>query len=272
MFDKIAAGDYKSVELLINMNSFGFVREACHALGATYDVQELDDLVEYEPTTMNASQKAIKDLTYIAGGDYWKYIIEGYKSGELDGYEAEVRFADQYCKRLRQSYKYVLNMPMRIRQGQRPKYRMIHATNHQDGCLLMNDNIYKRWQTLREIQTQSQPSLWSEDTNNQIIDSQEIKYKLKSHLKSFTEFENLNIVLAKFATENGVLLSTGEMAKILSSLENTGEIEALREPATTSSGKKSTFFTQNNKQSVWVRLKKGTLTEENCCEKQRLSV
>lgn len=257
MFDKIASGDYNSVELLINMNSFGFVREACHALGATYDVQELDDLIEYEPTTMNASQKAINDLTNIAGGDYWKYIIDGYKSGEFDGYEAEIRFADQYCKRLLQSYKYVLNMPMVIKQGQHSKYRMIHATNHEDGCLLMNDNIYNRWQTLREIQTNNQPSFWNVDTNNKIIDNEEIKRKLKDHLSAFIEFKPVNVVLASFATKYGVLISTGDMRNILSYLENTGAIEVLREPATTSSGKKSTFFTQNNKQSVWVRCKNG---------------
>ena len=79
-FDNFAMGRFNSIELLINMNSFGFVREACHAFGTTYkDVSVFDDLIEYDSTKMDASEKSIAELDEIAGGDYWQPIIQDYK-------------------------------------------------------------------------------------------------------------------------------------------------------------------------------------------------
>ena len=39
LFDEFARGHFNSIELLINLNSFGFIREACHALGTTGSVK-----------------------------------------------------------------------------------------------------------------------------------------------------------------------------------------------------------------------------------------
>lgn len=136
------------------MNSFGFIREACHALGTSFnDKAVFDDLVEYDSYKMDKSSESVDELNAIAGGDYWQDIISQYKVGAIDGYEAETRFSEQYCQRLRQSYKYVLNMPLRIKKGQRSKYRLVHATNHRDGCLLIVDNICSHWEALKEIQS-----------------------------------------------------------------------------------------------------------------------
>ena len=90
-------------------------------------LEAIDDLIEYDPSKMNKSSESIDELNAIAGGDYWTRIIDQYKVGAIDGYEAETRFAEQYCQRLRQNYKYVLNMPLRIKKGQRPKYRLISS-------------------------------------------------------------------------------------------------------------------------------------------------
>lgn len=111
-----------------------------------------DDLVEYDTTKLDTSDNSVEALNQIAGGDYWKSIIEQYLSGKINGYEAEENFSEQYCLRLSQSYTYVLNMPIRIHQNQHPKYRMIHATNHPSGCVLMADNICNRWELLKDIQ------------------------------------------------------------------------------------------------------------------------
>lgn len=44
-------------------------------------------------------------------------------------------------------------MPIRLKNGNNPKYRMVFATNHIDACVLMADNIYKRTEYLfKEIQ------------------------------------------------------------------------------------------------------------------------
>ena len=254
LFDSFADGPFKSIELLINMNSFGFIREACHAMGASFDDAALfADLVEYEPSTMDTSEKSILELNEIAGGDYWKAIIESYKCGEIDGYEAEARFAEQYCMRLMDKYTYVLNMPVRIKKGQRPKYRMIHATNHRDGCLLMVDNIYSRWQALQEIQRGGQISMWDENFDNQFIDESDIEQKAIEHFSQCTNWTSLHDALAIFFIKYGPICSTGSVKKILREFEKKGKLQVLRNPDKKTNGTPTIFMSEKKDQTVSVR-------------------
>ena len=72
LFYRFANHKFKSIELLVNLNSFGFMREACHVLGTNYsDVGEFNDLVEYEPIELDNSLQSIYELDAIAGGKYW---------------------------------------------------------------------------------------------------------------------------------------------------------------------------------------------------------
>lgn len=253
-FDNFAKGKFNTIELLINMNSFGFIREACHALGTKFDDKFLfDDLVEYDPTKMDASEKSVKELNEIAGGDYWRKIIEAYKKGEIDGYSAEAQFAEQYCLRLRKSYTYVLNMPLRIKKGQRPKYRLIHATNHRDGCLLMVDNICNRWESLQEIQSGGQLSLFNENFDNQITDEKDIEEKTVEYFSQCTNWTSLHDALAIFFMKHGPICSTGDVKKILKKFEKDGRIAILRTPKTTTRGWSATFMSEGKGKTVSVR-------------------
>ena len=254
LFDEFARGHFNSIELLINLNSFGFIREACHALGTTFDDTTLfADLVEYEPTRMDASEKSISELNEIAGGDYWQPIIVAYKKGEIDGYDAEALFAEKYCKRLRKSYKYVLNMPLRIKKGQRPKYRLIHATNHRDGCLLMVDNICNRWEALQEIQSGGQMQLWAENFDNQAVDEDDIEEKTILHFSQYNCLTSLHDALAMFFMNYGPICSTGCVKKVLKGLEEDKRLLVLRNPDYTSRGKKTAFMTEGKGQKISVR-------------------
>lgn len=262
-FDRFAGGQFNSIELLINMNSFGFIREGCRVLGTQFktdDADLFDDLVEYEPTVLDTSassiQESIQALNDIAGGDYWKAIVEQYKKKEITGYEAEEYFAEQYCQRLSQSYTYVLNMPIRIQKGQHSKYRMIHATNHPDGCLLMVDNICNRWQLLQQLQTGGQLSLWAEDINNQPIDEAEIENKIVDHFSQCDNWTSLSIALAVFFVKHGVICGTGDVTKVLKKFEKAGRINVMRNPSTTKTGKPSAFMQEGKGKTVsvkWVR-------------------
>ena len=236
------------------MNSFGFIREACHALGTSFNDKAIfDDLVEYDPSKMHKSSESIDELNAIAGGDYWQDIINQYKTGTIDGYEAEARFSEQYCQRLRQSYKYVLNMPLRIKKGQRPKYRLIHATNHRDGCLLMVDNICNRWEALQEIQSGGQLSLFEENYDNQIVDETDISNKVSAYFARYSANTSLHESLAGFFMEYGPICSTGTVKKDLKKLESNGRIIVTREPSTTSKGKKATYMSEEKGKRVYVR-------------------
>ena len=255
-FDNFASGKFNSIELLLNMNSFGFIREGCRVMGEQFKTDDgtlFDDLIEYEPTRLDTSDKSVETLNQIAGGDYWKHIIVQYISGKIDGYKAEEYFSEQYCQRLSQSFTYVLNMPIRIKQGQHTKYRMIHATNHPDGCLLMADNICNRWELMRQLQTGGQMSLFQETVSNQIIDDTEIKRNVIKHFSQYCSWTPLNEALAVFFVKYGVICKSGEITNILKDLEKDNRLAVMRNPSLTKNGKPSTFMTENPKQKVSVK-------------------
>lgn len=255
-FDEFANGQFNTIELLINMNSFGFIREACNAMGTKFKVDDsgfFDDLIEYDPTILNATDKSIEALNRIAGGDYWKAIIAQYNSGAIDGYKAEEYFSEQYCQRLSESYTYVLNMPIRLKKGQHTKYRMIHATNHPAGCVIMADNICNRWELLKDIQSNGQMTLFQEDINNQIIDDATIREQIIEHFSQCSKWTSLTEAEAVFFVRYGAICKSGEIAKVLKALEKEGCLAVDRNPNLTEKGKPSTFMTEGNGQTVSVK-------------------
>ena len=211
-------------------------------------MQDLDKLLEQVSLSLN---KKLKNLNVLEQEK--QEIINQYKNGIIDGYEAEARFSEQYCKRLGESYKYVLNMPLRIKKGQRPKYRLVHATNHPDGCLLMVDNICNRWEALQEIQSSGQLSFFEENYDNQIIDDTEISNKVIVHFSQYKVNTSLHESLAEFFVEYGPICSTGTVKKILKSLEASGQICITRNPCITKYGKAATYMSEDKNQKVYVR-------------------
>lgn len=193
-------------------------------------------------------------MNEIAGGDYWQNIIIYYKEGIINGYEAEERFAGQYCQRLAQSYSYVLNMPLRIKRGQRPKYRMVHATNHPDGCLLMADNILNRWEAWQNVQNNGQLPLFQEDVNNQSVDDDKIRQKVITHYSQYFEWRSLHESIAQFFMKYGPICKTKNVKDVLKNLEEKGKIKVCREPAITKLGRPSKFMEEKtNKQRVLLK-------------------
>lgn len=259
LFDKFAGQGYGfgSIEMLINMNSFGFMRAACRAMRVDYnDVESFDELVEYDPTIVDTSSQSIQTLTDIAGGDYWQAIVRDYNAGVIDGYQAERRFSTEYKQRLRKSYMYVLDMPIRLKPGQRPKYRMIHVTNHEAGCILMADNMSARSDELFiEIQHQGQLSLFDHNTENEVINTDEIRHKVSDFLRNFPQGMTADKLIALFFTQQGVLCKSGVIRDIWKDMEKCGTIEVTRTPATTITGRRTTFFTEGKGQSVLIRRK-----------------
>lgn len=256
IFEKISQMNLNSIELLINMNSFGFIREACRTFGITFNIDVSDEIVEYEPTVLKQSTESVQDLNNIAGGDYWIEIIEDFKFKRINGYEAEKRFAEKYCERFMQIFKYVLNMPIRLEKGQRPKYRMIHATNHEAGCLLMNDNICKRWEAWQDIQSQGQLSFLTENIENEMFNDVEIQNDLRKYILNYDNFTNLNFFIAQFITNFGVRCSTKEIKEQLKGLEQKNIIEVKRTPETTGTGKLRTFWDCQKGKTIEIRSNK----------------
>lgn len=256
LFDSLS-NSFNTAELLINFNSFGFIREACRVKKISFRENEsevLKDLEEYDSSVLNS----IQELNDIAGGNYWQNIIEDYRQGNIDCYQAEKEISNKYKLRLRNKYKYVLDMPIRIKSGNHPKYRMVFATNHPDGCMLMGDNIAKRTDELIvDIQHYGQLSLLSETAENETIDYETLTENVKSILNKTTDFIRLNQFIADFYNEYGVLCEVSQLSSgqesILKTLEKINYIEVKRDPEITEKGKATTFWQENTNHKLLLK-------------------
>ena len=262
LFKKFATSGFNSIELLINMNSFGFFRDACRVMKVEKIQQDevfsdLDDIIiEYEPTEVDASEQSEALLNRIAGGDYWKEIVKDYQNNSIDGYEAEKQFSTKYKQQLQQLYRYVLDMPIRMKPGQRPKYRMIHVSNHEQGCILMAENMASRKDELFiEIQNKGQQNLFYETIENEITSQDNIYDKVNDFIENPSIDITLNNLLASFFTKYGVLCKSNDIINILKEMEQNSHIEVIRDPPYTKTGKVSTFFTEIRDQKVTIRRK-----------------
>jgi hypothetical protein len=144
-------------------------------------------------------------------------------------------------------------MPLKIKCGQLPKYRMIHATNHVEGCLLMVDNICGRWQLMKYIQDGGQMQLWEENYNNDMVNKEDIHKKIIKYVSGYVSFCRLNAVLADFFMKYGPICKASVVKSVLKNLEGQGLLEVKRNPAYTNKGKRSSFFSDDRKQKTEIR-------------------
>ena len=263
LFDSVATA-FRTAELLINLNSFGFIREACRVKKISFREsanEVFSDLEEYDSSILESMQ----ELDNVAGGSYWQEVIDKYGRGEIDCYDAEKEFSRLYKERLRKNYTYVLDMPIRLKAGQHPKYRMVHATNHPDGCILMADNIAKRTDRLViEIQSGGQMSLLQQTAENEMSSEDILMEKMRELLENTPSFIRLNQLLADFYNQYGVLcdlshLSSGRSGSILKTLEKSGYIEVQRQPAYTEKGTATTFWQEHQGKTISLRKRRELL-------------
>ena len=247
-----------SFEMLINMNSFGFIRAACRAMNISCDDIDVRDLVEYDSTEFDASSKSIELLDKIAGGTYWREIVGRYrleKAYDKDAcIKAERAFSQAYKNRLRETFAYVLDMPLRLKAGGPPKYRLVHVTNHPDGCILMADNMMSRAKELLvTVQNKRQLDLFGQDVENHIVNDMEIYDKIKQHVSRMETGVRLGEFMAGFFSAEGVVCATGHIKTALKTLEDEKYIEVARVPSATPNGRPSQFFEDGKGKVVTIR-------------------
>ena len=264
LFDKFQSYGFTSLEMLINFNSFGFFRDACRVMKVDCQndsaLNDLEDLVEYDPTTVDSTTQSMELLSRIAGGDYWKQIVIEFNKGTLDGYAAEQRLSYEYKQELKKRYTYVLDMPIRLKANQRPKYRMIHVCDHEAGCFLMAQNMQKRKDELFiNIQQDGQLSLYnmtslgSSSAEGETYTRNEILEKVKQHLKVVPSCIGITKFLASFMTENGLICEFKMIYDILNELSASGVIDIIRQPSKTLQKHPTTFWEEKKGRSVTIR-------------------
>lgn len=248
--------EFSSAEVLLNFNSFGFFRAACRLLKIDY--QDIDEGLEFEEQDPWVAQSSLSDaekLTKIVGGDFWRDVVLQYKNGSIEGYEAEQKITNGFCRNLERCYSFVLNIPVRLKSSHRPKYRMIHLSNHYDGCLLMYDNMQKRMQDLFDIQTGSQLSLFDMNSENQVVDVRSHLLAFRTHVLGCAEYKEVEAVIAEYVTNIDLAVPLTHFNDELKQLEKDDVVEIKRDPQLTAGGRKSTFLKHSTGKRAYVRAK-----------------
>lgn len=264
LFDSFQDYGFNSFEMLINFNSFGFFRDACRvkSVDCRNDeaLTELSDIVEYEPTAVDTSQQSQDMLSRIADGNYWEAIVDDFRNHKIDGYKAEQRLSEEYKKRLKLRYHYVLDMPIRLKSGQRPKYRMIHVCDHEDGCFLMAQNMQKRKDELfLNIQQEGQLSLFdlvpemATSVEGDFITKSEAEERLRNFLSNKPQLISITKLLAEFVNDNGLICDFKLIHDILAEWQNNGVVDIIRNPSQTKTGTVSKFWDEKGSQTVTIR-------------------
>lgn len=243
-----------TVEFLLNFNSFGFFRNACKAYGVDYsDVEPFTEVEEREIEDDDTPNETIEKLNRVAGGIYWQDIVQEYRAERINGYSAEQILSEKMCIQLRKSYQYVLNVPVRIKKGNRPKYRMVFGSNHVDGCLLMYDNMQKRMEQMHLIQEKGQSNLFDLDSEDSYIDPCEVETLLMDAIRSCTDWLPIKELLARYVISTGITLPLTRLYNFMRSFEKRGLIDVMREPQTTNNDMPSNFMQPGKGKKVYIR-------------------
>jgi hypothetical protein len=193
-------------------------------------------------------------LDSIAGGTYWRSVIRSFQEGEINGYQAERRFSELYQERLRRVYRYVLSMPIREARGQLPKYRMIHATNHPDGCVLMAENIMTRVENLYvHLRGYRQGTLLPMDAEGDATGLSTVQELMTKTIENLDQFTDIREIMARFYCDQGGICEPRVIHQVWRRMETSGAIKVEREPAKTSTGRDSTFFTLKGGKRARIR-------------------
>lgn len=167
-----------STEILMNFNSFGFLREGFRLLKLTLP-DELNQ-VTFEEDEKNSIEKMNK----IANGDYWQEIIKEKNAHKINMHEAEEKFMAIYILKLKEIYKYVINIPIKEKSSHLPKYRLVYGTNHHDGIKLMIDEMNRAWGIIIENSKENIFDLFEEPSYYTSL-----HYNLEEEILRFTEKE-----------------------------------------------------------------------------------
>lgn len=238
-----------SVEILINFNSLGFHRQACHILG--FNDKSIDEyynfFVEYDNYSVNNEE----DMNKIFGSSSWKEIVCKRKNNEITAKEAEIMLSKEFSKNLQDGFKYVLNIPIKSSEAS-IKYRMFHATNHVDGCILMANNMFLRSKSQRKKINNNKTFLIEFDIDDKIV-SDEIKTKNLLSLIDNNDKIEIRELFCNYFIKFGINSDTKGLIEILK--KNKDKLIIKRYPEKTNRGKPTTFWFPSNGQSLFLRKK-----------------
>jgi len=243
---------YNTIELLLNFNTFGFLREGCRLLRkSSLPEDETDDLL-YEEDDINT----IDNMNNIANGNYWQEMIKTHYDQNKKFIDIEMDFSKEYENELKKLFRFVINIPIKNKITNIPKYRIFYGTNSIAGLFLMVDQMNRTWKNILHITSKGQGELFSEKTESSISHSLQVFFPIdfKSELHTLLS-KNNSINMRDFyigiIQKTGITYSSSEYRKIIKDLEKEKIIKINRKNKTTETGKESTAF-DFEKQDIFI--------------------
>ena len=239
-FKKIKDKNFSSLEMLMNFNSVAFIREGCRLLRPDQPQDLIDDeLTDYES---DDDSNTIERMNAVAGGTYWKDILNDYYSNTIDIYQAEDRFISEYSSKLRDIYRYTINIPIKLKSSRHlPKYRLIFGSNHEDGLILMADNMNKKWKEIIENQRGSQLALFDFEFPDLTLQK---GFDLHQDILAFVSASNtgrpLKNLIVELIQKYGITFSESSYKRKIRSMEQAADLIVDRFPPLTKTGKQAT--------------------------------
>lgn len=260
-FEKLRSTGFNSYEMLMNFNSFGFLREGCRMMKYNYAI-ESDNYSDDDELLCDVDNIDIANgkrlLNTIADGDYWQDILAEYHKGSYDMYRAEELFVYEYMKNLKAKniFKYTVNIPVKLKTRNIPKYRLIFGTNHHQGLFLMCNNMNKQWLKILDEQRNGQQVLFEYDYPDRgIIREFDLGKGITAILSGSNGFISLIDLYCKLIEKFGIAYSESDFKTALKELESQGMIKVNRRPTITPKGKPVTSF-DYTKYIIEVKLSK----------------
>ena len=235
-FKQIKDKKFSSLEMLMNFNTAAFLRVGCGLLKLEGLFKD-DELADYETDDDSIN---IPRMDVIAGGTYWKDILNDFYKGTIKIHQAEDKFISEYSRKLKDIYKYTINIPIKLKSSHLPKYRLIFGSNHEDGLILMADNMNKKWKEIIANQRGNQPVLFDFEFPDMTLSK---GFDLREDILSFVSVNNSGILLKSMIVEliqkYGITFSESDYKKKICSMEQNSDLIIDRIPPTTKRGKRA---------------------------------
>lgn len=210
IFNSLKSMEEVSTEILMNFNSFGFLREGFRLMDKKIP-NELNNS-NYEIDGKNS----IERMDEIANGNYWQQIILDKNDNKCTMYEAEERFVKEYIEQLKTVYEFVINIPIKEKRERLPKYRLIFGSNHPEGLFLMVDTMKKGWNHF--LDNANEYSLFKEfEFPDYNIGEINLEEELLRYIPHDSEIKLLDLYIA-LVNRFGVCFSISEYREVLAKL------------------------------------------------------
>ncbi len=217
-----ACNSKNSLEMFINFNSVGFIREACRIL--KYNKINIED--EDNEELLEHSDLSEENMNKVFNGDLWKGLVADFYNDKITFHQLEEALVNQYLVNYRDYFKFILNIPIKTKQKNIPKYRMIFCTNNEDGLLLMNKDMNKVLKEMKDAELKGQMTFFNLP---QVNDVEDLENYIITNLETnkYMHYKNL---ACRIINETNIVFTEDDIKDELKDLEEKGLICIVRTP------------------------------------------